>query len=206
MNFLAHQYLSFLNPKISMGNFMADFVRGKEITLLDDDLLMGVKLHREIDAFTDHHKLVDEAVSILSSKQGKYSSVIIDIYFDYFLANNWSAFSSLPLKEFNKYQYGIFNDNINGFPQKMIPAVKSLTTHDWFYNYKYEYGIKKALSNIERRATFENEIKNAVPHLLELKDQLEPLFMKFFPDLINTAINFFNEHNLAMQDYTIVNK
>ena len=128
MNFLAHQYLSFNNTKFRIGNFVADFVRGSEMKDFSNEVITGIKLHRKIDEFTDHHPTVKKCIEILKPYQGKYSSVILDIYFDYFLAKNWNRFSEISLKDFSKDVYVDFNKNISVFPDKVIPAINSLTT------------------------------------------------------------------------------
>lgn len=57
MNFLAHLYLSESNTNIMIGNFIADHIRGNRFTHLDPEIQQGIKLHREIDTFTDAHPI-----------------------------------------------------------------------------------------------------------------------------------------------------
>ncbi|NVK49164.1 MAG: DUF479 domain-containing protein, partial [Cyclobacteriaceae bacterium] len=85
MNFLAHAFLSFGHEKILVGNFIADFVKGKQIEKYEKQIQIGIQLHRAIDLFTDSHPLVKAAQSYLRPKFGHYSSVITDVFFDYFL-------------------------------------------------------------------------------------------------------------------------
>lgn len=204
MNFLAHQYLSYLNPNISIGNFLADFIRGNDIEDFSKEIQDGVLWHREIDRFTDTHPLVEKAVDILAQSQGRYASVIIDIYFDYFLANNWSQFCSVSLKSFTEKLYPVFRVNKQVFPEKVQPAIHSLVTHDWFFNYQYKDGIEKALYSIVRRASFENNLEQALDDLFLYKNEIEPLFLDFFPQLIERSKTYFNEHQLVItNDYTL---
>lgn len=197
MNFLAHQHLSFFNTEICIGNFSADFLRGKQVDLLSLKIKKGVLLHRKIDAFTDSHPLVDDALKILAKSQGRYASVVLDLYFDFLLANNWEQFSDIPLSDFNKRLYLLFNNKLNEFPLKVQPAVQSLVTHDWFGNYRNEYGIKKALESIKRRTSFENNLDNAYQDMLELREKIEPLFLDFYPELINMSKTFFEEYKIT---------
>ena len=100
MNYLAHQFLSGTNKEIRVGNFLGDFMKGKDLEDFSGNILLGIELHRIIDEFTDTHEAVHRSKKILHSKQGKYASVLLDIYYDYFLAKNWSKYSEQPLKEF----------------------------------------------------------------------------------------------------------
>ena len=57
MNFLAHSYLSGSDQKILVGNFIGDFVKGKQYENYDDSIQKGIILHREIDYYTDKHEV-----------------------------------------------------------------------------------------------------------------------------------------------------
>jgi acyl carrier protein phosphodiesterase len=95
MNFLAHAYLSFDQDEILIGNFIADFIRGKEIENYPKKIQVGIHLHRAIDAFTDSHPLVKEVQTHLRPRFGHYARVISDVFFDYFLAKNWGKYFNI---------------------------------------------------------------------------------------------------------------
>ncbi|MDC1489988.1 ACP phosphodiesterase, partial [Flavobacteriaceae bacterium] len=105
MNFLAHVYLSEDNFSLAIGNLIADRVKGKDLTNFSPMIQKGILLHRKIDAFTDHHSLFKECVSILFPFYRHYSRVIIDMYFDHFLASNWDKYHSKNLKVFSNEFY-----------------------------------------------------------------------------------------------------
>ena len=58
MNFLAHLYLSQDDINILIGNFIADHIRGNHYENFSKEIQQGIFLHREIDTFTDAHKIV----------------------------------------------------------------------------------------------------------------------------------------------------
>jgi acyl carrier protein phosphodiesterase len=45
-------------------------------------------LHRAIDTFTDAHPVLDEVLK-LHSRYHHYAGVIVDVFYDHFLAKNW---------------------------------------------------------------------------------------------------------------------
>jgi acyl carrier protein phosphodiesterase len=50
MNFLAHIYLSNNDPKIMVGNFIGDFVKGRNFSdRFEPQIARGIALHRLID-------------------------------------------------------------------------------------------------------------------------------------------------------------
>jgi len=196
MNFLAHQYLSRDHKEIRVGNFIADFIRGNQLESYSKGVRLGIALHRKIDEFTDSHELVHESKRLLHPRQGKYSSVLLDIYYDYFLAKNWDKYSDEPLKEFAAGVYQDFNDNQEVFPPKVQPILPSMRENDWFYNYGSYWGINKALMSIARRARHNNTIENSLQDLKDLETELEKNFLLFFPKLIQLSNDFFEEKGL----------
>lgn len=196
MNFLAHEYLSKSYKGVRVGNFLGDFIRKIEPGKYPEQVLIGIELHKKIDQFTDSHPLVHESKKMLHPRQGKYSSVLLDIYYDYFLAKNWNKFSNQPLKEFAASVYDDFWELKEFFPEKVVKFLPSMRENDWFYNYRFYWGIDKALQSIARRAKYSNTIKNSLKDLQELETELEENFLIFFSELEKMAFDFLAEHNL----------
>ena len=53
MNFLGHFYLSHYDEELTVGNYIADFVKGKKYLEYPKNVSKGIMMHREIDHFTD---------------------------------------------------------------------------------------------------------------------------------------------------------
>jgi len=100
MNFLAHIYLSGDNEQVKIGNFMADSIKGKKYLKYPGDLQKGIILHRAIDYYTDTHPVFKQSTQKLFPEYGHYSGIIVDIFYDHFLASNWKKYSEVPLKEY----------------------------------------------------------------------------------------------------------
>src|SRR3954453_2663939 len=108
MNFLAHLYLSGNDPEIMVGNFLGDFVRGRNLLeRYKKNIATGIELHRTIDEFTDTHPIVAQSKNRLREKYRHYAAVIVDIFYDHFLAKNWSEYSSELLPDFADRAYQI---------------------------------------------------------------------------------------------------
>ena len=58
MNFLGHFYLSQHDPELLVGNFIADYVKGKRYLDYPPKISEGIMMHRQIDHFTDTHEMV----------------------------------------------------------------------------------------------------------------------------------------------------
>src|SRR3954465_10546026 len=97
MNYLAHAYLSFGHSPVLVGNMISDFVKGKQQYDYDWSIQKGIRLHREIDNFTDSHPAIKEMKKPFREKYGLYAGAFVDIVCDFFLANDSGQFSSAQL-------------------------------------------------------------------------------------------------------------
>ena len=118
MNYLAHIFLSGNDRCIQIGNFIGDGVKGDGYKQYPRKFQQGILLHREIDAFSDRHPLVREAVGIGRETFGRYSAVVNDILFDYFLASRFQDYAGLPLKRFSRRFYTALAWNYRHLPER----------------------------------------------------------------------------------------
>lgn len=183
MNFLAHLYLSENNTNIMIGNFIADHVRGNNYTHFHNEIQQGIFLHREIDTFTDAHPVVRKSKRRLHKRYRHYDGVIIDIFYDYFLAKNWSSYSEIPLKLYTQAIYQLFKDKSLELPKKSQNFIRYMIEYDILYNYQFKDGIAKVLNGMNQRTKGKSQMNLAIEDLEILQDELEEDFTIFFKDL-----------------------
>ena len=102
MNWLAHIFISKNSIDYQLGNLLADPLKGKSWEGASHQLEDGIKMHRNIDSFTDSNEFVSKSKSRLGSK-GHLKGVIVDIVYDYFLLRNWNQYSKVKLEFFYKF-------------------------------------------------------------------------------------------------------
>jgi len=186
MNFLAHLYLSGDSPKIRVGNFIGDFVKGKNLTdRFDTDIAKGIALHREIDWFTDRHSVVKQSKDRLRPKYRHYSGVIVDIFYDHFLAKNWEKYSADFLPDYAEECYSVIQQHDAILPEEVKYMLPYMINGNWLVNYSKLEGIQKALSGMARRTRFESKMEESVADLRESYEDFKNEFEIFFPDLIS---------------------
>jgi len=183
MNFLAHAYLSFGQEEILVGNFIADFVRGKELEKYPKKVQLGIQLHRAIDSYTDSHPLVKQVQSFLIPRFGHYSRVISDVFFDYFLAKNWKNYSDTPLEQFSLATYRTLSSSPNELPEAFRRMFHWMQAQNWLYAYREAAGIQAALDGLTRRARFDSKMNESTQVLWEKEEEIEAIFFAFFEDL-----------------------
>jgi acyl carrier protein phosphodiesterase len=184
MNFLAHIYLSGGNPKIKVGNFIGDFVKGKNLEdRFGNEVAKGITLHREIDWFTDRHLIVKQSKDRLRQKYHHYSGVIVDVFFDHFLAKNFAHYSEKLLPDFADESYAIIQSYDSILPEEVKYMMPYMINGNWLANYAKIEGIHRALSGMARRTRFDSKMDEASVDLKNNYNEFEKDFFLFFPDL-----------------------
>jgi acyl carrier protein phosphodiesterase len=184
MNFLAHIYLSGDNELITIGNFIADGIKGNDYKNFSEEFQIGILLHRHIDTFTDAHDIVRLSTKRLHEKYGHYSGVIVDILYDHFLAKNWHQYSDVPLVDYVENFYNSLEEHYDLLPmpiQKMMPYMMS---KNWLLSYASIDGISKILEGMNRRTKNRSGMHEAVNELELYYTEFETEFTHFFEELI----------------------
>ena len=184
MNFLAHIYLSGDDKLITIGNFMADGIRGKDYKKYPKDIQIGILLHREIDTFTDAHPIVRKSTKRLHKNYSHYSGVIVDILYDHFLAKNWVRYSDVPLAEYVNSFYNTLENNFDVLQLRVQRMMPYMITDNWLLSYASIEGISKVLDGMNRRTNNRSKMNLAVNELEEFYTEFEHEFTMFFEELI----------------------
>ncbi|MFZ1807546.1 MAG: ACP phosphodiesterase [Cyclobacteriaceae bacterium] len=184
MNFLAHIYLSGNDPQLTIGNFIGDFVKGGSLTgRYEPQVIKGVELHRAIDEYTDSHEVVQKSKDRLRPKYRHYSGVIIDMFYDYYLAKNWDQFHKTNLPDFANQFYALLKENEEALPKGVQRMMPYMINGNWLVNYGKKEGIHRALSGMSRRTTFDSKMDESIVELTKYDNEFENEFLEFFPAL-----------------------
>ncbi len=185
MNFLAHIYLSGENEDILLGNFIADMVKGRQIDNFHQGIVDGIMLHRKIDTFTDTHPIVDQSKMRLRNKYRLYAGVVVDMYYDHYLARYWNEYSRYALTRFVKEAYNILLKNYFLLPVRAKNVLPYMVSSNWLVNYADLDHMEKYFIGMSQRTPFKSGIENAVEDLKLHYDAFEDEFRTFFPELIS---------------------
>lgn len=183
LNFLAHLYLSGHNDSLKIGNFIGDFMKGNQIFDFPEDIQRGILHHRKIDDFTDTHPIVLQSKKRLRLKYRHYAPVIVDMFYDHFLARRWNDYSDVPLKDFTTNFYQIAQKKSHYLPEKALFVLSHMSKTDWLYNYQFVEGIDKALTGMAKRTKFESKMEHATHDLQVNYEFFENEFVEFFDDI-----------------------
>lgn len=167
-----------------VGNFIADTLRGSQGSALPESIQKGISIHRDIDTFTDEHQLVLDTRKCLYPYFGKYAAVVQDVYYDHFLALNWSDHSAVSLLDFTNTVYTTLEKHSKYLNPKAQRTFYYMRMQNWLYHYKTTEGINRALTGLSRRAKFDSNMEQAIPPLKRHFDDMTEHFNTFFPQLV----------------------
>jgi acyl carrier protein phosphodiesterase len=184
MNFLAHIYLSCDNEDLLIGNFIADFIKNKEVPNFSPAIQKGIILHRQIDTFTDEHPLVKKGTRRLQKAHHKYAPVIVDVWYDYLLANNWERYSGESLDDFCEGVYRILEKRMDELPGKLQKRLPMMIEHKWLQAYGTDEGIRYTFKRLTERLSKPEYLDGVVDNLLRFNEEMTEEFNLFFPEVI----------------------
>ncbi|HEX4262730.1 MAG TPA: ACP phosphodiesterase [Verrucomicrobiae bacterium] len=183
MNWLAHLYLSEPNPAFRIGNILPDLVPPSALAGLPEDYLRGARQHRQIDAFTDKHPVVRRSIQRLDPSFRKFGGIIVDVFYDHFLAREWHRFSAVPLQTFADEVYLSFESLRGEIPPEAYPPLAHMKRENWLHLYHSVAGITNTLGRIGRRFRKIVPLEQAASVLRDQPDSLYADFIEFFPEL-----------------------
>jgi acyl carrier protein phosphodiesterase len=203
VNYLAHIYLSGDSEEIKLGNFIGDFVKGNRHQEFPEQVAYGIILHRRIDSFTDQHATISECIKLLRPAYGKYAGIVADVFFDHFLATNWSDYSAYSLRHFAKNAHAIFLSNFFLLPFQVKQFLSFLIQHKRLESYANRENLFHVLEIMSRRTSLPANSKWAMQILNQEYDQFEALFRSFFPELIDYVESDF-AINIGRPEKTVI--
>jgi len=183
MNFLAHIYLSGDNDLLKIGNFMADSIHGNKFNDYPTEIKKGILLHRSIDSFTDMHPVYRQSKHRLHEKYGHYSGVIMDIFYDHFLAKNWKTYSDEKLEEYADNFYLLLKENYDLLTEKIKGILPYMIERNWLVSYASIEGLEMILFQMDQRTKNRVAMHESIVELKQFYLQFDEEFCLFFEEL-----------------------
>lgn len=187
LNYLAHIYLSGTNPQIQIGNFIGDFVKVNAHSKYPEGIASGILFHRKIDHFTDKHPATRQLKELLQPQFGRYSGIIADMYFDYFLAVHFNEYSDKSLRWFTIRFYLYLLIYYRHLPKKVKNFVFHFIFSDRLSQYATIEGLRSSLEIMSYRRIPSRNIDVIISFLKDNYKQIESIFNDFFSSVKSFA-------------------
>ncbi|AFZ35148.1 Acyl carrier protein phosphodiesterase [Stanieria cyanosphaera PCC 7437] len=198
MNWLAHLLLAKPDIESRLGNLLGDLVKGRERQNLPKQFQLGLQCHQAIDCYTDNHWIVKRSKQRIQANYGRFAGILVDVFYDYILAQNWYNYSALSLSDFTIQVYSSFTHYLAQVPPRASLVINKMIEEDWLGSYQTWLGIEHTLQRISWRITRRtNCYCNLTPALNEFRQQyfeFEQDFGEFFPQLTRHIQNWNLSH------------
>lgn len=182
MNYLAHLHLGGAQPAELLGSLYGDFVKGPLQGRWPTQIEAGIRLHRQIDAFTDSHPLVLQAKGRFPSGRRRYAGILLDLFFDHCLALHWQDYSAEPLDRFTQRVYHALQ-NEPQLPGKLAVIAPRMAEQDWLGSYREFAVLEQVLAGMSRRLSRPEGLAGGMEELQRLYVPLQDDFHAFYPQL-----------------------
>jgi acyl carrier protein phosphodiesterase len=183
MNWLAHLLLSEPVVEAWIGSVAADWVKGERRLAFSAGIQRGFALHRVVDHFTDTHPVVERSVARIQSPYKRYAGVLIDVFYDHFLARNWGQYSDMPMRTFVDTVYAAFDAHAPHLPEQVNRGFFYMRRDDWLGSYVSTDGVALTLRRISGRLRPGNLLAEGAEQIAAHYDALNADFLEFFPQL-----------------------
>jgi len=189
MNFLGHLYFSENNLELMYANLFGDNVKGRNLEHFPEIVQKGIKLHRSIDNYIDHHPKVLDLMHQLYPELPKVTGIAIDLFFDYLLATNWDNYHPKSYDRFLEEFYTYNPTHWDDYSFEFQEFITKMRTFKWMNYYTKFEGLEKSCEGVSHRLSFPNELKNAP--IIYLKH--EKIITNCFKEYMIEACTFFKK-------------
>ncbi|WP_299487505.1 acyl carrier protein phosphodiesterase [Acaryochloris sp. IP29b_bin.137] len=188
MNWLAHLYLAQPTVEHRLGNLLADFIKGSARQQFPLAMQAGMRHHQQIDSFTDRHPIFCHSKRLMGPAHRRMAGILVDIFYDHHLAQQWSAYSDVPLAIFTRDIYRSFQSYSGWLPADIHFLLDRITTEDWLTQYQTIEGIEATLARLSQRISrrWQRSV-NLCPAIEDWVTYYQIFaqdFSQFFPELI----------------------
>lgn len=189
MNILFHLYLSGSDPELLVGNFMGDFVKGPLDNTYPPRIRQGLLLHRKIDAFAQRDVHFQRSRLRLPPHYGLYRGVLVDLYYDHFLASEWSSWSDVPFADYLAWAQQLVETQRPILPP-LLQELAFPIFNEILPSYQKISGTELALRRMARRLRRANPLAEGGEELTRHYAGLQEDFAGFTPAVQQFAAAF----------------
>lgn len=184
MNHLAHCFLSHDDEDVLLGNFMGDFVKGRDWQKYPEAVQKGVLLHRTIDSYTDNHPATDLSVKRIRPFAGRYAPPFVDILYDHLLAIHWGEYSEESFDDFVSKTYATLQRRVLDMPEILQERLPRMLAGRFLNGYTQREGLEWVLRKFSERLPNNFDAGALSTYFFANIDAFSEDFSAFFPDLL----------------------
>ena len=166
---------------------MGDFVKGPLSGHHGSEITRALALHRRIDTYTDGHLVVRQSRHRVSAARRRFAGVLVDMFYDHFLARHWDEYHDVPLERFTARVYSALHEHHALLPERLRDIAPRMAAADWLGSYRHVEAVGLALDGMSQRLKRGNALRHSSEELLAHYDAFDGDFRTFFPDVVRFA-------------------
>ena len=187
MNHLAHALLSGDDEDRVLGGLLGDFLRGAVPPTLRSGVQAGLRLHRAIDGYTDRDPVLAALRQRFAPPWRRYAGIIVDVWFDYLLARDFSRWSAQPLTAYSADLHDLLRRHEHELPERLQRFAAYMRAHDLPTAYADRAVLARVFAGLSTRLSRANPLAEALQETARLERELSAAFDAFFPPLVAFA-------------------
>ena len=176
---------------------MGDFVKGQVPLDLPIELRRYLQLHRRIDAYTQQSFAFQKSRRRLDPRFRYARSVLVDVFYDHFLACNWRQYSDQPLAAFAQDVYQGLKTCYDYLPAPLQQQLPRMIEHDWLTSYQNNDVVLRVLQRLEVRLQHKFPLAQGIVELDKYRQELENDFAAFMIEATDFTACWQEEQNLS---------
>jgi acyl carrier protein phosphodiesterase len=188
MNFLAHLHIATVCRSSLLGNLLGDFVKGNPQGRYPESVIYGIRLHRFVDAYTDHHPLIQTVKEKFTGPSRRFASIALDVFWDHCLTRQWADFCPDGLEQFCRSAYRHVEQELTfAVPERFMRVHRQMWQGRWLESYIDMANIEFALQRMSRRSLRMQPLISCYPMLEMHYDALCDCFAPFYRSVLTAS-------------------
>jgi acyl carrier protein phosphodiesterase len=184
MNYLVHLYLAGNQEESIIGNFIADHVKGNHYLKYSEGVQAGIKMHRAVDHFTDHHPIIIEVKKYFSADFGITSGILVDVFFDHLFAKEWiKNRSKEDLQNFTQNMHSVLIKHRAILPERSQKFLGYLLEYNILFQYHRIEGIEQTLRGLSKRLKDKFQLWESIKIFQQQESIIQQYYQVFIQNL-----------------------
>jgi len=190
VNFLVHSLYATSSSELA-GQFLGDFIRGRDLSGFSPVIQRGIRHHRLIDRLTDEHATTAALRARFVPPHRRVAGIVIDVYFDHILARSFDRITGGSFTDHVEKIHASLQEHRGDFPESLQHFSDFAKQQALFESYVHMDGVTNTLNRLSARAKVFAPLASVAPLAQKLDDELQVALERILVDL--------NEHPVVGQ-------
>ena len=172
-------------------NMLADTIKGSTFINYNPSIIEGIVLHRKLDEFIDNYPSFIKLKQLLYPVLGKFASIAVDMFFDYFMALKIKNLGA----DYHKYCIDLQEEYQwvkNELPPEMLILGDLIFERQWLLDYTTLIGMENIMNQMSGRVKNIVHFSDAIP----VFEKIKSLFMEEYEIFYQNLITIFPTANV----------